>query len=133
MARKPHGLMKKCPSCGARFYICLRCDRGRRYCTMFCRQVGRKRTFCRSSRIYQKTEFGAYHHRRRQKIYRKNHHLKNSVTQQSSDATFRRVKPISPGFAQKPNQINFKQKADDQFERCCIVCRIEITWFINSS
>lgn len=57
-------------ACRAVFTICVRCDRGRRYCSSKCRSEVRRRQRHDANRRYQQSEPGRESHRRCQKRYR---------------------------------------------------------------
>ena len=64
--------MRTCrgPSCGATFFVCIRCDRGQRYCSDVCRNETRRRQTRAANSRYQRSEAGKLAHRSRQKAYR---------------------------------------------------------------
>ncbi len=57
-------------ACRAVFTICIRCDRGQRYCSPECRSEVRRRQRHDANRRYQQSEPGRESHRRCQKRYR---------------------------------------------------------------
>ena len=64
--------MRPCrgPGCGATFFVCIRCDRGQRYCSDACRKAARRRQSRAATSRYQRSEAGRLAHRSRQKAYR---------------------------------------------------------------
>lgn len=127
-----HGYFKICPSCGTRFLVCVRCDRGHRYCSESCKDAGRKSTYRRASKTYQASDNGRINHRKRQKTYRKNRHLKENVTQHSSPTTQKDLKRKPVGFAQNPNLKPKLSEPNDSQDFACQFCQRKIEWFIRS-
>jgi hypothetical protein len=64
--------MRSCrgPGCGAMFFVCIRCDRGHRYCSDACRKAARCRQTRAANSRYQRSDTGKVAHRSRQKTYR---------------------------------------------------------------
>jgi hypothetical protein len=64
--------MRSChgPGCGAPFFVCIRCDRGQRYCSDACRKAARRRQTRAANSRYQCSEADKLAHRSRQKAYR---------------------------------------------------------------
>jgi hypothetical protein len=82
--------------CRAMFFVCKSCDRGQRYCSPQCRQLGRLQQRREANSRYQRTERGRVAHLRRQRIYRQKR-FTPSVTDQGSlyvAQTSSRVHPI---------------------------------------
>lgn len=75
--------MRRCcgQDCGSVFFVCVRCDRGQRYCSSACRQAARRRQTRAANARYQRSEAGKQAHRLRQRAYRKRS-CKRSVTYQ---------------------------------------------------
>lgn len=85
------------PGCGAIFFICVRCDRGQRYCSGPCRTATRRRQTQAANARHQRSEAGRQAHRARQKAYRAKLarcHVTNQGT--TSVTTPRLHRPISP-------------------------------------
>ena len=57
--------------CGALFWICRRCDRGHRYCSVRCRQQVRRQQCREANRRHQQSPEGRLDHRDRQRAYRR--------------------------------------------------------------
>ena len=56
--------------CHAVFFLCPRCDRGQRYCSLTCREQARLRQRRRANRRHQQSPEGRLDHRDRQREYR---------------------------------------------------------------
>lgn len=127
-----HGYFKVCPSCHKRFLVCVKCDREHRYCSDKCKDAGRLSTFRRSSKLYQSSDNGRMNHRKRQKTYRKNRRLKESVTQHSFPIIEKdlNIKPV--GFAQNPNFITTLSEPKATQNSVCQFCHRKVEWFIRS-
>ena len=65
--------MRRCcgRDCGVVFFVCIRCDRGQRYCSDACREAARRRQTRAANSRYQRSETGKQAHRLRQRAYRK--------------------------------------------------------------
>ena len=130
-ASKTIGNQRRCPGCTKFFVICRSCDRGHRYCSSNCKLYGRRKSWKRSTKIYQQTPTGKINHSERQKRYRKNRQLKNSETQHSSEIVKNSlqtipIKKVAPGIGsvRKPGFVPASN---------CIHCHRNIRFFINSS
>lgn len=64
------------------FYLCRRCDRGQRYCSLRCREKALRRQRREANRRHQQSPEGRADHRDRQREYRKRHRA--GVTDKSS-------------------------------------------------
>jgi len=58
-------------SCGAMFFLCSRCDRGQRYCSIACREQSRREQHRRANCRHQQSPEGRLDHRDRQRRYRR--------------------------------------------------------------
>ena len=91
--------LRTCRALGCRvmFFVCVRCDRGQRYCCDDCRKAARRRQTRAANKRYQRSEAGKLAHRARQKTYRA-HRSRRSVTYQGrTSATAPRLgRPICP-------------------------------------
>ena len=91
--------LRTCRALGCRvmFFVCVRCDRGQRYCCDDCRKAARRRQTRAANKRYQRGEAGRLAHRARQKTYRA-HRSRRSVTYQgTTSATAPRLgRPICP-------------------------------------
>ena len=73
-----------CRGCQAVFWICPRCDRGQRYCSLSCRiPVRRQQRRC-ANRRHQQSPEGRDDHRDRQREYRRRCRIRDCVTDQGS-------------------------------------------------
>lgn len=127
-----HGIFKVCPSCRKRFATCVKCDRGHRYFSAECRVLARRLTFRRASKIYQSTDNGRTFHRKRQKTYRKNRRIKESVTHHPSRVSKKELKQKAVGFAQNPNFKTDHFRTVTTRKSVCRFCQRKIEWFIRS-
>jgi hypothetical protein len=83
--------------CRAVFFLCSRCDRGQRYCSLACRERARVEQRRRANRRHQQSPEGRLDHRDRQRAYRercRHRALQASLTDQGSLST---VCPASSG------------------------------------
>jgi len=69
--------------CRAIFFLCARCDRGQRYCSVTCRSQARLRQRRCANRRHQQSPEGRLDHRDRQRRYRRRR-MRASVTDQGS-------------------------------------------------
>ena len=69
-ADPPSHRLYSCARCRRQVVICRRCDRGNVYCFAGCARLARRDSIRRAARRYQKNEFGARNHARRQRHYR---------------------------------------------------------------
>jgi hypothetical protein len=76
-----------CCLCHAQVIICLRCDRGQRYCPDGCSQKARKVSVKRAGKKYQSTRPGRFNNAKRQQQYRQRQRQKQKVTHHSSPPT----------------------------------------------
>ena len=68
--------------CQTQFFICSRCDRGQRYCSLLCRHQARRQQRRCANRRHQQSAEGRADHRDRQRRYRER--KRTPVTDQSS-------------------------------------------------
>ena len=59
-----------CARCGAQVNLCLRCDRGNRYCVEGCARIRRRESLLRAGARYQRSYRGACRHAARQYAWR---------------------------------------------------------------
>jgi len=59
-----------CVRCGAQVSLCLRCDRGNRYCLGGCARIRRRESLLRAGARYQQSYRGACRHAARQRAWR---------------------------------------------------------------
>jgi hypothetical protein len=59
-----------CVRCGAQVSLCLRCDRGNRYCVSGCARIRRRESLLRAGARYQQGYRGACRHAARQRAWR---------------------------------------------------------------
>ncbi len=59
-----------CARCGAQVGLCLRCDRGNRYCLVGCARIRRRESLLRAGARYQQSYRGACRHAARQRAWR---------------------------------------------------------------
>lgn len=59
-----------CARCGAQVSLCLRCDRGNRYCLLGCARMRRRESLRRAGARYQRSYRGACRHAARQRAWR---------------------------------------------------------------
>jgi len=85
--------------CRAVFTICVRCDRGQRYCGPKCRSEVRRRQRYDANRRYQQSEPGRESHRRCQKRYR-DRGLRPPVTDHGAAAITPPAPPQPPTMCQ---------------------------------
>ena len=87
----------RAPGCRAMFFVCVRCDRGQRYCCDVCRKAARRGQTCGANARYQRTKAGTLAHRARQKIYRARLARRSVTYQGATSATAPRLgRPIYP-------------------------------------
>lgn len=105
-----------CRECSQVFFVCQRCDYGRRYCGEPCRSEVRERIEHRARRDYALSKKGRLNNRERQRRFRRLHRTsgnksqgkQNSVTDQSSQVGLPGVScshgetPAEPGPADQP-------------------------------
>lgn len=103
--------MRRCcgPDCGAVFFVCIRCDRGQRYCSGDCRQSARRRKTRAANARYQRSDAGRRAHRLRQKAYRRR-------------SAERRVTYQGPTSVTSPPSIRLLAPPS------CVVCRRQTVW-----
>lgn len=82
--------------CRALFWLCRRCDRGQRYCSLVCRAKARRRQRRAANRRHQQSPEGRLDHRDRQRAWRRR--LQTRVTDQGSVPV---VCPASSGCEEK--------------------------------
>ena len=73
-----------CARCGAQVSLCVRCDRGNRYCMSGCARIRRRESLRRAGARYQQSYRGACRHAARQGAWRAR--CAQKVTQQGSAA-----------------------------------------------
>lgn len=59
-----------CARCRAQVFICRRCDRGQRYCTVRCSRISRRENQREAGRRYQRTRCGRFAHAARARRHR---------------------------------------------------------------
>ena len=75
---------RACNRCDVVFWICPRCDRGQRYCSLLCRNQARRQQRRFANRRHQQSPEGRQDHRDRQREYRRRSRIKARVTDQGS-------------------------------------------------
>lgn len=87
----------RAPGCRAMFFVCVRCDRGQRYCCDVCGKAARRMQMRAANARYQRTKAGTLAHRARQKIYRARLARRSVTYQGATSATAPRLgRPICP-------------------------------------
>jgi hypothetical protein len=134
-AELTNGFRRRCPGCFEVFTICQACDRGHRYCGKVCSRNGRQNSLKRSSKLFQLSPAGKKSHRDRQKRYRKNRRLKETVTQHSSEIPKKslggRLVTVTRDKRQK-RQNGFSLRCRSE-ESTCSLCQRVVRWYFNTS
>ena len=93
--------------CHALFFLCSRCDRGQRYCSLACRQQARVRQQRCANRRHQQSPEGRLDHRDRQRQYRRRQ-AQALVTDQGSlsiaGPALSECGPVEPTPIEAPNR-----------------------------
>lgn len=107
------GLRLKCPNCRNIFFICLRCYRGHKYCSITCSNNARRQSRKRSDQHYRVSPQGRRNHRLAQDRYRKK---KINVIEHTSTLRPSPVKKNSQTLGLPPTPTFMK----------CVVCRSKL-------
>lgn len=91
------GRMFLCARCRAQVFICRRCDRGQRYCTVQCARISRRENQREAGRRYQRTRRGRFAHAARARRHRVRQQI---VTHQGSPA-----RPANVVLQAPPNDV----------------------------
>lgn len=91
------GRMFLCARCRAQVFICRRCDRGQRYCTVQCSRISRRENQREAGRRYQRTRRGRFAHAARSRRHRARLKI---VTHQGSPAC-----PANDVLRTPPNDV----------------------------
>jgi hypothetical protein len=91
------GRMFLCARCRAQVFICRRCDRGQRYCTVQCARISRRENQREAGRRYQRTRRGRFAHAARSHRHRTRLKI---VTHQGSP-----VRPADDVLQAPPNDV----------------------------
>ena len=119
--------------CHAVFFLCSRCDRGQRYCSVACRQQARCRQRRRANRRYQQSPEGRLDHRDRQRRYRRRRAQRASqasVTDQSSlsitcpASSFCGTDPVAPVKAPAESRARLLPRWPETRPGIWLCCRI---------
>lgn len=105
------------PACGARFWICDRCDRGQSYCSAACRRQARAASHRRANRRYQCSPRGRRHHSGRQSRYRGRQRARSKKIVTDTDSqTLAKLGIVEPCRHHAPPQNN------DLASPRCLLC-----------
>jgi hypothetical protein len=114
------------PTCGQVFFLCLRCDRGHRYCGPTCAAEARRASLLAAGRRYQASRDGRLAHAERQRRYRDRrrakvtHHRRNDVPPSTKvrapPTTGAREAPHAIG-GEVPTHVPSRARA-----ACCAAC-----------
>ena len=93
--------------CRALFFVCSRCDRGQRYCSLVCQKQVRRLQWRAASLRHQRSPQGRLDHRDRQRAYRqrkaarRNQSMRENVTHHGSQGES--VRANLQGFSWRPS------------------------------
>ena len=130
----------RAPSCRAMFFVCVRCDRGQRYCCDTCRKAARRGQTRAANARYQRTEAGKLAHRARQKTYRALLARRGVTYQGTTSATAPRLgRPICPPtcvicghqtvWVNPFTQLHFRIRRSPTAHRRTVPAKVQISTF----
>jgi hypothetical protein len=118
------------PSCGQVFFLCLRCDRGHRYCGPTCSRAARRASLLAAGRRYQASREGRRGHAERQRRYRERrrekvtHHRRgreaSSAMVRASPAASATEAPLQSGV-EAPIHVTHHVRPEAR-QVCCARC-----------
>jgi hypothetical protein len=114
------------PACGQVFFLCLRCDRGHRYCGRACAAEARRASVLAAGRRYQASLDGRLAHADRQRRYRERRRAKVTYHRRADVPPSTKVRappttsateaPLSPGVEVSTHVLSRARAA------CCASC-----------
>jgi len=118
------GRLRRCPHCGASFYVCWDCDRGHWYCHVNCSVRARSLSRRRAVRRYRDTDAGRLSHREAQRRYRqKKRRSGDSEIYQSSAISKASLNPMPSTSIGDSNHDSKGALATTKDQAVCIICR----------
>jgi hypothetical protein len=113
------------PACGQIFFVCLRCDRGHRYCGAACSREARRTSLLAAGRRYQSSLDGRVTHAARQARYRGR--LRSNVTHHGpSEAPPSAMVRLSPATSatEAPPAMEVTHAPRARPRLCCAFCGV---------